>query len=95
MQFFCVRVNPHTGIPYAKALRREGCALAGNLEGGRAFFGTLSPSQNRFHYFSFAPQHFLYFLPLPHGQGSFLPIFLPLRIVLLTESVPSAEVSVG
>jgi hypothetical protein len=19
------------------------------------------------------PQHFLYFLPLPHGQGSFLP----------------------
>jgi hypothetical protein len=20
-----------------------------------------------------APQHFLYFLPLPHGQGSFLP----------------------
>ena len=70
---FCVRVNPHTGIPYAKALRREGCALAGNLEGGRAFFGTLSPSQNRFHYFSFAPQHFLYFLPLPQGQGSLRP----------------------
>ena len=22
-----------------------------------------------------APQHFLYFLPLPHGQGSFLPVF--------------------
>jgi hypothetical protein len=21
-----------------------------------------------------APQHFLYFLPLPHGQGSFLPV---------------------
>ena len=21
------------------------------------------------------PQHFLYFLPLPHGQGSFLPVF--------------------
>ena len=20
------------------------------------------------------PQHFLYFLPLPHGQGAFLPI---------------------
>ena len=58
---FCVRGNPHTGIPYAKALRREGCALAGNLEEGRGFFGTLSPSQNRFHYFSFAPQHFLYF----------------------------------
>ncbi len=23
------------------------------------------------------PQQFLYFLPLPHGQGSFLPIFAP------------------
>ncbi len=22
-----------------------------------------------------APQHFLYFLPLPHGHGSFLPTF--------------------
>ena len=22
-----------------------------------------------------APQHFLYFLPLPHGHGSFLPVF--------------------
>ena len=22
-----------------------------------------------------APQHFLYFLPLPQGHGSFLPIF--------------------
>ena len=22
-----------------------------------------------------APQHFLYFLPLPQGQGSFLPVF--------------------
>lgn len=21
------------------------------------------------------PQHFLYFLPLPQGQGSFLPVF--------------------
>ena len=25
----------------------------------------------------YLPQQFLYFLPLPHGQGSFLPIFLP------------------
>jgi len=23
----------------------------------------------------YAPQHFLYFLPLPHGHGSFLPVF--------------------
>jgi len=22
-----------------------------------------------------APQNFLYFLPLPHGHGSFLPVF--------------------
>ena len=25
-------------------------------------------------YRSYRPQHFLYFLPLPNGQGSFLPI---------------------
>lgn len=25
------------------------------------------------------PQHFLYFFPLPHGHGSFRPIFLPSR----------------
>ena len=29
----------------------------------------------------FFPQHFLYFLPLPHGHGSFLPIFLSLNTV--------------
>ena len=28
------------------------------------------------------PQHFLYFLPLPHGHGSFLPIFLSFLIVV-------------
>src|SRR5690606_4743515 len=26
----------------------------------------------------YLPQHFLYFFPLPQGQGSFLPIFLTL-----------------
>ena len=31
--------------------------------------------------YAFNPQHFLYFLPLPQGQGSFLPIFLPFTIV--------------
>lgn len=73
MQFFlCQGQSPHRD-PLRKSLGREGCALAGNLEGGRAFFGTLSPSQKRFHYFSFAPQHFLYFLPLPQGQGSLRP----------------------
>lgn len=29
----------------------------------------------------FLPQHFLYFLPLPHGHGSFLPTFFSLTIV--------------
>ena len=29
-------------------------------------------------YFS-APWHFLYFLPLPQGQGSLRPTFLPVR----------------
>ena len=64
--FLCQGQSPHRD-PLRKSLE------AGNLEGGRAFFGTLSPSQNRFHYFSFAPQHFLYFLPLPQGQGSLRP----------------------
>src|SRR5690606_19802 len=31
----------------------------------------------KYHY-RFAPQHFLYFLPLPHGHGSFLPTLAPL-----------------
>lgn len=26
---------------------------------------------------AYLPQHFLYYFPLPHGQSSFLPIFLP------------------
>ena len=31
--------------------------------------------------YAFLPQQFLYFLPLPHGHGSFLPIFFPLITV--------------
>ena len=31
--------------------------------------------------YAFFPQHFLYFLPLPQGQGSFLPILRGLRMV--------------
>src|SRR5713101_7053068 len=27
----------------------------------------------------YTPQHFLYFLPLPHGQGALRPIFAPWR----------------
>ena len=32
-------------------------------------------------YYFPAPQHFLYFLPLPQGQGSFRPIFSPAKYV--------------
>src|SRR5688500_8463931 len=31
-----------------------------------------------------APQHFLYFLPLPQGQGSFRPTFGASRVIVLT-----------
>src|SRR5207249_3996417 len=43
-----------------------------------------------------APQHFLYFLPLPHGHRSFLPVFgvslLIREEVAAVFSVDSAEV---
>ena len=53
---------------------------------------SFSTYDNRFHLMSlpapmavsckpYRPQHFLYFLPLPQGQGSFLPIFGPLITV--------------
>mgnify|MGYP000679407995 CR=1 FL=1 len=64
--------SPHRNPVREKSFGRA-VPLATNFGGGRAFFGTLSPSQNRFHWFSFAPQHFLYFLPLPQGQGSLRP----------------------
>ena len=32
---------------------------------------------------NYFPQHFLYFLPLPHGQGSFLPTVFSLTTVLV------------
>ena len=35
-----------------------------------------------FRLYRFFPQHFLYFLPLPHGHGSFLPIFGSFTTVL-------------
>lgn len=31
--------------------------------------------------YTFLPQQYLYFFPLPQGQGSFLPIFLPLTTI--------------
>src|SRR4051794_30264903 len=33
-----------------------------------------------------APQHFLYFLPLPHGHGSFLPVFAIALLLGLREA---------
>jgi hypothetical protein len=42
----------------------------------------------------YLPQHFLYFLPLPQGQGSFLPMVFPSTLgafrVLLSLSSPVA-----
>ena len=46
-----------------------------------------------------APQHFLYFLPLPHGHGSLRPIFVTLlgattvRVACWAASYASADVS--
>lgn len=36
----------------------------------------------------YLPQQFLYFLPLPHGQGSFLPTFGSSFLTVLSTSVP-------
>ena len=35
---------------------------------------------------NYLPQHFLYFLPLPHGQSSFLPVVSSFLTVLLLAS---------
>lgn len=43
--------------------------------------GAVRKKYNFISCYAFFPQHFLYFLPLPHGHGSFLPIFFSLRIV--------------
>ena len=45
----------------------EAGALAELLSDDRCWSG---PGAHKLHY---RPQHFLYFLPLPQGQGSFLP----------------------
>ena len=49
---------------------------------------------SRFH----APQHFLYFLPLPHGHASLRPILRPSRRKVSTTgliSLPSARTRMG
>ena len=38
-------------------------------------------SNNSNNNYAFAPQHFLYFLPEPHGHGSLRPIFLSFTTV--------------
>src|SRR5688572_29049942 len=42
-----------------------------------------------------APWHFLYFLPLPHGQGSFRPTFGSSRLTVLMTSSPPVRAGVG
>ena len=39
------------------------------------------PDDASFQRYAAAPQHCLYFLPLPHGQGSLRPTFGSLRMV--------------
>ena len=55
-------------------------AGAPNTPDAPASFSPDSLSDFRNHY-AFLPQHFLYFLPLPHGHGSLGKIFFSLRIV--------------
>src|SRR5258708_5712223 len=43
----------------------------------------------RAHYAALAPQHFLYFLPLPHGQGSLRPTRGAVLTICLTATGPS------
>src|SRR6185295_2084588 len=42
-----------------------------------------------------APWHFLYFFPLPHGHGSFLPTFGSSRRTVLTTSSPPVRAGAG
>src|SRR4030095_1175667 len=41
----------------------------------------------------FAPQHFLYFWPDPHGQGSLRPTFCPLRTAVTTAASSDGPVN--
>lgn len=45
------------------------------------FYCMRNPSKSKGKFQAFFPQHFLYFLPLPQGQGSFLPILWGFRTV--------------
>src|ERR1700688_136865 len=42
--------------------------------------------------YEFAPQHFLYFLPLPQGQGSLRPTFSPERTTCWTCMSPAPAI---
>src|SRR3982751_3182058 len=45
--------------------------------------------------FQAAPWHFLYFLPLPHGQGSLRPTFGSSRLTCFTTSSPPVRAGLG
>lgn len=49
----------------------------------------------KFHHALMAPQHFLYFLPLPHGHGLFLPIFSDLTARVGFKAFSKSEISSG
>jgi len=42
-----------------------------------------------------APQHFLYFFPLPHGHGSFLPTLLEIAVLIGFNIFSKSEISSG
>src|SRR3954463_5384750 len=57
----------------------------------RSFAGTLRMTMLRvlMHQAAFAPQHFLYFFPLPHGHGSLRPTFSASRTIVLVTAPAS------
>lgn len=66
----CAAVSPIPGILRASTFRQtQGFHRLITPEREKKAEGNPSAS------FTYLPQHFLYFLPEPHGQGSFLPIF--------------------
>src|SRR3954447_2456014 len=76
---------------------RKQAAPAGRRWGRSAFIRTGNPMRPRPHA-AFFPQHFLYFLPLPQGQGSLRPtrgasltIVLTLTAVSTPPSSPPPE----
>ena len=68
--------------PYSRAVSpMPGILRASTFRQTQGFHRLITPERekkaegNPSASFTYLPQHFLYFLPEPHGQGSFLPIF--------------------